>query len=86
MVEPGDNVSVTIRREFGEEALGSMDKSEEEVKEITAKVEELFKHGKEASYLNGSQTLLIKLWWSEGDYSQSGGTIRAWKRGKLLYK
>ena len=47
MVEPGDVVSATLKREFGEEALGSMEKSMEEVALLAKKIEDLFSNGVE---------------------------------------
>lgn len=49
MVEPGHQVSQTLLREFSEEALGELDKTEEERMELQAKVKELLKHGTEVS-------------------------------------
>ncbi len=45
MVEPGDTVSATLKKEFGEEAMNSLEATEEEKKEIEAHINELFKHG-----------------------------------------
>ncbi|XP_033624226.1 transient receptor potential cation channel subfamily M member-like 2 isoform X2 [Asterias rubens] len=47
MVEPGDVVSATLKREFGEEALGSMEKSMDEVALLAKKIEDLFSNGVE---------------------------------------
>ncbi|XP_033625076.1 transient receptor potential cation channel subfamily M member-like 2 isoform X2 [Asterias rubens] len=47
MVEPGDVVSATLKREFSEEALGSMEKTPEEIEAILKKIDDLFKHGVE---------------------------------------
>ncbi|XP_038076672.1 transient receptor potential cation channel subfamily M member-like 2 isoform X3 [Patiria miniata] len=47
MVEPGGVVSETLKREFGEEAMGSMEKSPEEIAAIHKNIEELFQHGVE---------------------------------------
>ncbi len=47
MVDPGDTVSRTLRKEFGEEAMNSLEATEEEKKEIEAHVNELFKAGDE---------------------------------------
>ena len=47
MVEPGAVVSETLKREFGEEALGSLDKSPEEIAAIRTKIEDLFQNGVE---------------------------------------
>ncbi|KAJ8036475.1 Transient receptor potential cation channel subfamily M member 3 [Holothuria leucospilota] len=45
MVEPGHQVSQTLLREFSEEALGELDKTEEEREALQKKVQELLKHG-----------------------------------------
>ncbi|XP_041459667.1 transient receptor potential cation channel subfamily M member-like 2 isoform X2 [Lytechinus variegatus] len=47
MVEPGALVSETLRREFGEEALGALNKTEEEAADIREHVEKLFLNGVE---------------------------------------
>ena len=47
MVEPGDVVSETLKREFTEEALGALDKSEEEIAAVGKKIDDLFDHGVE---------------------------------------
>jgi len=45
MVDPGDTVTNTLKKEFGEEALNSMDLSPEENKRLHESLEELFQHG-----------------------------------------
>eukprot|EP00047_Mylnosiga_fluctuans_P019451 m.82684 g.82684 ORF g.82684 m.82684 type:complete len:316 (-) comp8130_c0_seq2:126-1073(-) len=45
MVDAGDKVSVTLKREFGEEALNTMELSDAEKANAKAMVEELFKDG-----------------------------------------
>ncbi|XP_068750030.1 ADP-ribose pyrophosphatase, mitochondrial-like isoform X1 [Montipora capricornis] len=45
MVEPGDTVTNTLKKEFGEEALNSMDLSPEENKILHKNLEDLFHHG-----------------------------------------
>ncbi|XP_072174396.1 transient receptor potential cation channel subfamily M member-like 2 [Diadema setosum] len=45
MVEPGDKVSATLRREFSEEALGTLNKSVEEQANIRECVDKLFAEG-----------------------------------------
>lgn len=45
MVEPGDTVSLTLKKEFGEEALNSLEASEAEKEEIQRKLNELFHAG-----------------------------------------
>eukprot|EP01102_Stenamoeba_stenopodia_P014840 TRINITY_DN4986_c0_g1_i3.p1 TRINITY_DN4986_c0_g1~~TRINITY_DN4986_c0_g1_i3.p1 ORF type:complete len:219 (+),score=57.77 TRINITY_DN4986_c0_g1_i3:1-657(+) len=47
MVEPGDTVSVTLKKEFGEEALNSLSASEEERAKLEKEIDELFSHGVE---------------------------------------
>ena len=47
MVDPGEAVSVTLKREFGEEALNSMEASLEEKHEIEEAIRDLFEHGQE---------------------------------------
>lgn len=47
MVDPGDTVSNTLKKEFGEEALNSMEMSASESRRLQAKLENLFKHGTE---------------------------------------
>ena len=44
-MDAGETVSVTLRREFGEEAMNSLDASPKELKKIDKAVRELFKHG-----------------------------------------
>jgi len=45
MVDPGDTVSRTLKKEFGEEAMNSMEASETEKIEIESHINELFKGG-----------------------------------------
>ena len=45
MVDPGDNVTNTLKKEFGEEALNSLEVSPEENKRIHESLEHLFHHG-----------------------------------------
>lgn len=45
MVDPGDNVTNTLKKEFGEEALNSLELSPEENKKIHDSLEDLFCHG-----------------------------------------
>ena len=48
MVDPGDNVTNTLKKEFGEEALNSMELvSEEEREYLHTSLAELFQHGHE---------------------------------------
>ena len=53
MVDPGEKVTVTLKREFAEEALNSLgDGSEEQKKEISESVEKAFREGKEVTFPN----------------------------------
>ena len=45
MVDPGDTVTNTLKKEFGEEALNSLELSPEEKKRIHDSLEDLFHHG-----------------------------------------
>lgn len=45
MVEPGDTVSLTLKKEFGEEALNSLEASAEEKERIQKDLDELFHNG-----------------------------------------
>jgi hypothetical protein len=49
MVDPGENVSVAVRREFMEEALdsGGGDKSPEELQKLEDQVKEFFDGGEQ---------------------------------------
>jgi len=47
MVEPGDTVSDTLKKEFGEEALNLLEKTPAEVQQIKAKVDDFFRGGVE---------------------------------------
>ncbi|KAK3597211.1 hypothetical protein CHS0354_003716 [Potamilus streckersoni] len=47
MVNAGEIVTVTLRREFGEEALNTLEMSSEEKEATLVSIEECFKHGKE---------------------------------------
>ena len=45
MVDPGEAVSRTLKREFGEEAMNSLEASEAEKKEIEKHINQLFEGG-----------------------------------------
>ena len=51
MVDPGDTVSRTLRKEFGEEAMNSLEASLEEKKQIEKQINELFKEGHRVSHV-----------------------------------
>ena len=44
-MDPGDTVTNTLKKEFGEEALNSLELSPEENKRIHDSLEDLFHHG-----------------------------------------
>ena len=50
MVDPGDTVSRTLKKEFGEEAMNSLEASEEEKKRIEKEITALFKEGQEVCH------------------------------------
>ena len=45
MVDPGDTVSATLKKEFGEEALNSMELSENEQEKVHDMLTKLFQKG-----------------------------------------
>ena len=45
MVDVGEHVTNTIKREFSEEALNSLLKTEDERKEVLKKIDDLFVNG-----------------------------------------
>ena len=45
MVDPGDTVTNTLKKEFGEEALNSMEMQPDEKERLRKTLEELFCHG-----------------------------------------
>ena len=47
MVDDDEEVSLTLKREFGEEALNSIDATEEQRDALEAQLKEFFKHGTE---------------------------------------
>ena len=47
MVDAGENVSITLKREFSEEALNTLEATPEERKRIEASVTDLFRKGTE---------------------------------------
>ena len=49
MVEPGDTVSATLKKEFGEEAMNSLEATTEEKKRIEEQISKLFSHGEKVS-------------------------------------
>ena len=47
MVDAGEVVTMTLRREFGEEALNSLEATDQEKRHIEASINELFSRGQE---------------------------------------
>ena len=47
MVTPGEAVSLTLKREFSEETMNSLEVSDEQKQVIKEQVEEMFRHGTE---------------------------------------
>lgn len=45
MVDPGENVSLTLKREFGEETMASMDMSSSERDELMLELDRVFQRG-----------------------------------------
>ena len=44
-MDPGDTVSRTLRKEFGEEAMNTLEATPEEKQQIERQINELFKEG-----------------------------------------
>jgi ADP-ribose pyrophosphatase len=55
MVDPGEKVSVTLKREFMEEALNSEDLTEAKRNELHEKLRELFDNGVEVLFKNSNR-------------------------------
>lgn len=53
MVDAGEVVTATVRREFGEEALNSMEMSPEEKKRLEKELDQLFSTGREVVFSLG---------------------------------
>ena len=54
-MDPGEFVSVTLKREFGEEALNSLDLSDEEKHKMEETIAELFHNGTEVGSKENEQ-------------------------------
>ena len=52
MVDPGEKVSVTLKREFSEEALNTLEMSKEESHKLEEQIKSLFQQGTQVSDLN----------------------------------
>ena len=51
MVDAGDNVSLTLRKEFAEEAMNSLEQDERDQQHINEKLDKVFRNGTEVVYL-----------------------------------
>ena len=49
MVDPGERISATLQREFGEEAMNSLESTEKEKKVMEEKIHSLFHKGEEVN-------------------------------------
>ena len=56
MVEPGEQVSETLRKEFTEEALAKLEMNEDKRKQISEKIAFLFRNGVEVSFMKNKKT------------------------------
>lgn len=52
MVEAGDTVSATLKKEFGEEAMNSLEATEQEKREIEKHIDTLFHSGERVCYID----------------------------------
>lgn len=59
MVEAGDTVSATLKKEFGEEALNSLEATDERKKELDKLLSGLFKQGTQVSVFTKLLSLII---------------------------
>lgn len=50
MVDPGELVTATLRREFGEEALNSLEVSDDGKNAMEGKIEDFFRRGIEVKH------------------------------------
>jgi hypothetical protein len=75
MVDPGEysNISVTLKREFMEEATNSTEQTEEEKKKIDDHLKKLFSKGTEVRPKTYSHFLVCAFWfrsiWGPDDFS-----------------
>lgn len=47
MVDAGENINVTLKREFSEEAMNTLELPPEQVERVAKQVDQLFSHGVE---------------------------------------
>ena len=66
-MDRGEDVSNTMKREFGEEALNSLEATSQEKKRIKLDIEKLFQNGVDVSvcYLWCLYCLYYREWWME---------------------
>ena len=50
-MEAGDTVSATLKKEFGEEAMNSLEATEQEKREIEKHIDALFHSGERVCYM-----------------------------------
>lgn len=62
MVEPGDTVSETLKKEFGEEALNSLELSEKEHEKVNEMLTKLFQNGQTVCALRFPPSLQANLY------------------------
>lgn len=75
MVDPGEKISATLKREFGEEALNSLQKSSAEKREIEEKLHALFSQ----EHLVVRSSCLVRL-----SQAQSGGALGSAHKAPVL--
>jgi len=59
MVEPGENVSETLRKEFTEEALAKLEMRKEKRDQLSRRINQLFANGVEVGNKNKSLMFLF---------------------------
>lgn len=47
MVDPGEHVNVTLKREFSEEAMNTLEMSPDQAEEVQKQIKDLFNKGQE---------------------------------------
>jgi len=64
MIDPGELVSETLRREFGEEAMNSLEADSKQKERLKTQVSELFRHGSEVILTLSPHPFLYKLYFA----------------------
>ena len=65
MVDPGEKISTTMKREFGEEAMNSLQKPRAETQELEKQLHKLFSQGQFVvykGYVDDPQTSITRGW------------------------